>query len=101
MLNQFGDVLHLDEIKKMLDYVSQAGGSTTGVYVSLVDALELLPPDAISHATKIDGLINQALVPRALDGELEARMHKVLHVLILSFLSARLKRRAHAMLDTL
>lgn len=101
LLNLYGTVFHLDEIKNIFDYVCKAGCTASCLYTTLLQVLMSLPPDAIAHATELDDLILDVLDKQTFDAELKQRLHEVLYIFLLAFLSLRLTRRARTRLEQL
>ena len=104
MINMLNDIFQIDQIKKMIDYVGIIYGKNapTLIYMCFVDLLRKLPEDAIREATGVDEIINNVIEENGItDPEAANRIRKVLDIMILTHISARIKAEASVLLNVL
>lgn len=100
IINMLKDIFHIERIIHMLEYVCRADPAidNTAIYTAFSDVVATVPPDAITEQTDVDGIIKKTLDAHHIGETAGQRLQTVLKIMILSFISARVRKRAELLL---
>ncbi len=104
MINMLNDIFQIDQIKKMIDYVKFCckEQAPSLIYTCFVDLLRAIPQDAVREATGVEEMIERVVKENGMEEpQLAERMKKVLDIMILAHISARIKAEASVLLNAL
>lgn len=103
LINAQRDIFQIERILGMLQYVFGKGRPVDDilVYTSFSEVIAILPEDAISAQTDLDGIIRSELAEKPMDLNVRERLGKAIKIMILAYLSALMKKRADLLLDGL
>jgi hypothetical protein len=76
---------------------SDASIDHTAIYTAFSDIVTAVPPDAVTAQTDVDGII-AGVIRRRVGENAGKQLHAVLKIMILAFISARVRRRAELLL---
>jgi len=100
MINMLKDIFNIERIIKMLDYAKAQADSVdeTFIYTAFSDVIAAIPPDALLAQTDVDGIINGILDKHRISGDSQKRLSDTLKIMVLAFISARVRGRAEFLL---
>ncbi len=103
MINMLKDTFHIERIVGMLDYVcsSEKAADDMLLYIVFADVVCNIPEDAISNHTDVDKVIGLVLSEKQLSEQTKERLRKVVKVMVMADISAKVGRNADALLRKL
>ena len=95
MINMLNETFRIDQITGMIEFVRRVSPDAPSlIYGCFVGLLGLIPPDTIRAATDTGDLIDHLLSRRDLDPSVYARLKPVLQVMVLAYISSRVRSEA-------
>ncbi|MDL2237579.1 DUF1836 domain-containing protein [Christensenellaceae bacterium OttesenSCG-928-K19] len=100
LINMLKDILQIERIIAMLRYVYRSEGEADDImiYTTFSSVMAAVPKDAIREQTNVDEIISEEVQKKNLSADVSERLKEVIKVMVLAFISARVKKRAELFL---
>lgn len=94
VINMLKDIFQIERIIGMLDYAEGREADNVLLYITFSEVLEATPADAIGAQTNLDRIIGSVVRRKGLSPAAAARMQKVVKIMVLAYISARVRQNA-------